>query len=58
MKRKGETMVIHIFKDGTTTTDLKDVYVPQEIVKSIYKTVKADKKKSEREGNETKNLLG
>ena len=51
-------MVIHIFKDGTTTTDLKDVYVPQEIVKSIYKTVKADKEKSEREGNETNNLLG
>jgi hypothetical protein len=51
-------MVIHIFKDGTTTTELKDVYVPQEIVQSIYKTVKADKEKSEREGNETNNLLG
>lgn len=27
--------VIHIFKDGTTTTELKDVYVPMEIVEQV-----------------------
>lgn len=42
-------MVIHIFKDGTITTELKDVYVPQEIVQSIYKTVKADEKRKEKQ---------
>lgn len=42
-------MVIHIFKDGTTTTELKDVYVPQEIVQNIYKTVKADEKRKEKQ---------
>lgn len=36
--------VVHVFKDGTTTTELKDVYVPQEIAKSIYKTVKNNEK--------------
>lgn len=41
---KGVTMVIHIFKDGTTTTELKDVYVPAEIVKSIYNTVRSEGK--------------
>ena len=48
-------MVIHIFKDGTTTTELKDVYVPQEIVQSVYKTVKAE---PERKKDEANNLLG
>lgn len=33
-------MVIHIFKDGTETTELKDVYVPAEIVERIYSIVK------------------
>lgn len=33
-------MVIHIFKDGTETTDLKDVHVPAEIVERIYNIVK------------------
>ena len=42
-------MVIHIFKDGTTTTELKDVYVPMEIVQNIYKTVKADEKRKEKQ---------
>jgi len=27
--------VIHIFKNGTTTTELKDVYVPKEIVERV-----------------------
>ena len=35
-------MVTHIFKDGTTTTELKDVYVPVEIVERIYGIVKKD----------------
>ena len=48
-------MVIHIFKDGTTTTELKDVYVPQEIVQNIYKTVKAE---PERKKDETDTVLG
>lgn len=42
-------MVIHIFKDGTTTAELKDVYVPAEIVKSIYKTVRTDEKRKEKQ---------
>jgi len=27
--------VIHIFKDGTTKTELKDVYVPKEVVQRV-----------------------
>ena len=27
--------VIHIFKDGTETNELKDVYVPKEIVERV-----------------------
>jgi len=27
--------ITHIFKDGTTTTELKDVYVPKEIVEQV-----------------------
>lgn len=41
-------MVIHIFKDGTTTTELKDVYVPQEIVQNIYRTVRTEGKRKEK----------
>lgn len=36
-------MIIHIFKDGTTTTELKDVHVPQEIVERIYNIVEKGK---------------
>ena len=35
-------MVIHIFKDGTETTELKDVHVPAEIVERIYNIVKGN----------------
>ena len=34
--------VIHIFKDGTVTTELKDVYVPKEIVERVYRIMRAD----------------
>lgn len=37
-------MIIHIFKDGTTTTELKDVYVPLEIVERIHGIVKKGQK--------------
>ena len=35
-------MITHIFKDGTTTTELKDVYVPMEIVERIYGIVRKE----------------
>lgn len=37
-------MIIHVFKDGTTTNELKDVYVPQEIVERVHGIVKEGKK--------------
>ena len=40
-------MIIHIFKDGTSTTELKDVYVPQEIVERVHGIVKKGKKHEE-----------
>lgn len=40
-------MVIHIFKDGTETTELKDVYVPQEIVERVYSIVKGKEDEAE-----------
>lgn len=39
--------VIHIFKNGTTTTELKDVYVPKEIVERV---VAIANRKRERKG--------
>lgn len=41
MKRNNleNVKVIHIFKDGTTTTELKDVYVPMHIVQNMYNTL-------------------
>lgn len=33
-------MITHVFKDGTTTTELKSVYVPSEIVDRIHSIVK------------------
>ena len=38
--------VIHIFKDGTTTTELKDVYVPKEVVQKLAEIAKAKKERS------------
>ena len=37
-------MITHVFKDGTTTTELKDVYVPLEIVERVHGIVKEGKK--------------
>ena len=37
-------MIIHVFKDGTSTTELKDVYVPQEMLERIHGIVKEGKK--------------
>ena len=28
--------IIHVFKDGSKTTELKDVYIPDEIVKRVH----------------------
>ena len=42
-------MVIHIFKDGTTTTELKDVHVPREIVERIYNIVAKERNEDEKE---------
>lgn len=42
-------MVIHIFKDGTETTELKDVHVPQEIVERIYNIVAKERNEDEKE---------
>lgn len=39
--------VIHIFKDGTVKKDLKNVYVPKEIVESIAKIAKERKEKKD-----------
>jgi len=41
-------MIIHIFKDGTQTTELKDVYVPQEIVERIYNIVEKERDEDEK----------
>ena len=32
--------IIHIFKNGTTTTELKDVYVPKELVEQVVAIAK------------------
>ena len=42
-------MIVHIFKDGTTTTELKDVYVPAGIVERIHGIVKEGKKNENKE---------
>lgn len=44
-------MVTHIFKDGTTTTELKDVYVPQEIVEHTYNIVNKERTEDEKVQN-------
>ncbi len=45
-------MITHIFKDGTTTTELNNVYVPSEIVERVYRVVREGKdKKNEKETN-------
>ena len=44
-------MVTHVFKDGTTTTELKDVYVPQEIVERIYNIVEKERTEDEKVQN-------
>lgn len=41
-------MIIHIFKDGTETTELKDAYVPQEIVERIYNIVAKERDEDEK----------
>lgn len=43
--------VIHIFKNGTTTTKLKDVYVPKEIVEQVVSI--ARRKTLKQEGEKT-----
>lgn len=40
-------MITHIFKDGTTTTELQGVYVPAEIVERIHSIVKEGERNEE-----------
>lgn len=43
--------IIHIFKDGTTTTELKDVYVPSEIVEAVVSISKMrSEERNEKDG--------
>ena len=35
-------MVTHVFKDGTTTTEIKDVYVPKKMVEHIQGIVRKE----------------
>lgn len=41
--------VIHIFKDGTTKTELKDVYVPKEVVKRLEEIASERRKHEKKE---------
>ena len=50
-------MIVHIFKDGTTTTELKDVYVPAGIVERIHGIVKEGKKDGTNCNNKEKRRL-
>lgn len=36
--------IVHIFKDGTTTNELNNVYVPDEIVRNVAKIAERVKK--------------
>ena len=47
-------MVIHIFKDGTITTDLKEVHVPNETVKRIIALSRDGHASEEKRRKETK----
>lgn len=44
--------VIHIFKDGTTASDLVDVYVPKDIVERIVTISQRNKGRSKDEKKE------
>jgi hypothetical protein len=39
--------VIHIFRDGTTTKELKEVYVPQELADEVVRLAGIRKEKKE-----------
>lgn len=40
-------MIVHIFKDGTTTTELKEVYAPKELVENVAKILERRKEKKD-----------
>ena len=42
--------VVHVFKDGTTKTELKDVYVPKEVVKRLEEIAR-ERRKNEKGKN-------
>lgn len=44
--------VIHIFKDGTTASDLVDVYVPKDIVERVVAISQRSKGRSKDEKKE------
>ena len=41
--------IIHIFKDGTTASELVDVYVPMDIVERVVAISQQDKGRSKNE---------
>ncbi len=41
--------VIHIFKDGTVKTELKNVYVPKEIVKQVIAIAAREPERKDRD---------
>lgn len=48
-------MIVHIFKDGTTTTELKEVYVPKEIVENVASIINRREGRNEKKKNASNN---
>ena len=44
-------MIVHIFKDGTTTTELKEVYVPKNVVENVAKIIERREVENEKKKN-------
>lgn len=44
-------MIVHIFKDGTQTTELKDVYVPKEIIENVANIIERREVENEKKKN-------
>lgn len=47
--------VIHIFKDGTKTTELKEVYAPKELVENVAKILERREGRNEKKKNASNN---
>lgn len=44
-------MIVHIFKDGTQTTELKEVYVPKNVVENVKKIIERREVENEKKKN-------